>query len=59
MKYIISVIAGFFALLAVVFAAVSTVRYRKVRRKPVMTFRELYRDNAASGFGFLFDENDD
>lgn len=55
MKQIISVITGFLTLSAVILAVVSAVRSRKARRKPVMTFRELLRDNVDAKFLF----NDD
>lgn len=53
MKQIISIALGSLALSAITLAAASAVRTRRARRKPVMTFRELFRDNAAANH-FLF-----
>lgn len=39
---------------AIAFAAASAVLKRKSRGKPVMTFRELLRDNAQTSVDFLF-----
>lgn len=50
MKQIISIALGSLAISAL--AAASAVSCLKDRRKPVMTFRELYCDNSAANFLF-------
>lgn len=52
MKQIISIALGSLALSAIAVAAASAVRSRKARRKPTMTFKKLYLDNAAANFLF-------
>ncbi|MDE6728074.1 MAG: hypothetical protein K2J80_09090 [Oscillospiraceae bacterium] len=52
MKQIISIALGSLALSAIALAAASAVSCLKERRKPVMTFRELYCDNSAANFLF-------
>lgn len=45
MKHVISITASILALSAIAFAAASVVCTRKARRKPTMTFKDLYLDN--------------
>lgn len=52
MKYILTIFASVLALVGVAFAAISTMRSRKARHRPIMTFRELLRDNATTNFLF-------
>ncbi|MDE7363002.1 MAG: hypothetical protein K2N38_13835 [Oscillospiraceae bacterium] len=45
MKHIIPITASIITLSAIAFAAASAVCTRNARRKPVMTFKDLYLDN--------------
>lgn len=48
MKHIIAITASTIALSAIAFTTTSAVLKHKAKRKPSMTFIELFRDNSAA-----------